>query len=264
MTLATYIKIWLASMRYSMVRNLMFRFDTTLWLLVEAAWMVVNILLIEVIFGHIDSLAGWSKHEMLLLVGTSMLISRLFMTFFMSNLFEVGRNVRTGAFDFFLAQPGNPLFMVSTRKIELDSLINAVLGLGLVVYAATKLGLQPTPGSLVIYGLMITCGVVIHYGACVLLVSTTFWTVRTEGVEGGYFTMFEFSRLPRAAFRGLANIVFVYIFPAVIVSNFPARVLIDGPHPVYLLWLVGATLVWFWIAVFVFNRGLGRYTSASS
>ena len=43
---------------------------------------------------------------------------------------DVGRNVRTGTFDFFLAQPGNPLFMISTRKIELDALINAALGLG--------------------------------------------------------------------------------------------------------------------------------------
>lgn len=264
MTLVTYLKIWLASMRYSMVRNLMFRFDTTLWMLVEGAWMLVNILMIEVIFGHIDSLAGWSKHEMLLLIGTSMLISRLFMGLFMTNLFEVGRNVRMGTFDFFLAQPGNPLFMVSTRKIELDALINALLGLALVIFAAAKLGLHPGVDSILAYGLMVLCGVAIHYGVCVLLVSTTFWTVRTEGVEGGYFTLFEFSRLPRAAFRGLASILFVYLFPAVIVSNFPARVLIDGPRPMFLLWLVGAALAWFWIAVLVFNRGLSRYTSASS
>jgi ABC-2 type transport system permease protein len=154
--------------------------------------------------------------------------------------------------------------MVSTRKIELDALINAVLGLALVVFAASKLGLHPGLDSILIYGLMVVCGVAIHYGVCVLLVSTTFWTIRTEGVEGGYFTLFEFSRLPRAAFRGLAHIVFVYFFPAGIVSNFPARALIGGFQPIALLWLVGATLAWFWIAVLVFNRGLSRYTSASS
>ena len=264
MTLAQYLRIWLASMRYSIVRNLMFRFDTILWFLVEAAWMVVNIVLIEVIFGHIDSLAGWSKYEMLLLVGTSMVIGRLFMGLFMSNLFDIGRTVRTGTFDFFLAQPGNPLFMVSTRKIELDGIFNAVLGLALVVFAAIRLDLHPGIADILVFGIMVTCGLLIHYSVCALLMSTTFWTIRTDGVEGGYFTLFEFSRLPRSAFRGLANIVFVYLFPAVIVSNFPARTLISGVQPVLLLWLVGATVAWFGLAVFVFNRGLRQYTSASS
>ena len=264
MTLAAYLRIWLASMRYSMVRNLMFRFDTLLWFLVEFAWMAVTIVMIEVIFGHIDSLAGWSKHEMLLLVGTSMVISRLFMGLFMSNLFEVGQSVRTGAFDFFLAQPGNPLFMVSTRKVELDGLMNVVLGIALVAYAASKLGLEPSLTGIAIYAIMILCGVAIHYGVCAILVSTAFWTVRSEGVETGYFTLFEFSRLPRSAFRGIANVVFVYLFPAVIVGNFPAKALIDGPEPYLLLWLVGATMAWFWVAVLIFNWGLRRYTSASS
>lgn len=264
MTLSQYLKIWLASMRYSIVRNLMFRFDTILWFLVEAAWMVVNIVLIEVIFGHIDSLAGWSKHEMLLLVGTSMVIGRLFMGLFMSNLFEIGRTVRSGTFDFFLAQPGNPLFMVSTRKVELDGLFNAILGVALVVFAAVKLELHPGLWDMLAFVLMVVCGLLIHYSVCAILMSTTFWIIRTDGVEGGYFTLFEFSRLPRSAFRGLGNIVFVYLFPAVIVSNIPARTLIDGIQPVTLLWLIGVTIAWFWLAVFLFNRGLRQYTSASS
>jgi ABC-2 type transport system permease protein len=264
MTLAAYLRIWLASMRYSTVRNLMFRFDTMLWFVVEFAWMVVNIVLIEVIFGHIDSLAGWSKYEMLLLIGTSMVISHLFIGLFMTNLFEVGRNVRTGAFDFFLAQPGNPLFMVSTRKVELDGLMNTFLGCAVVIFAAFKLSLEPGFTGIAIYGLMVLCGLAIHYGACAILVSTAFWTVRSEGVETGYFTIFEFSRLPRSAFRGIANVIFVYLFPAVIVSNFPAKVLIGGPEAHLLLWLAGATMAWFWLAVLVFNRGLRRYTSASS
>ena len=264
MKLISYFRIWLACIRYSVVRTMMFRFDTLMWALVELFWMAVNILTIEVIYSHTDAVAGWKEHEMLLLVGTAMIMQRLFMGFFWSNLFEVGRNVRSGHFDFFLAQPGNPLFMVSTRKIDPDGLVNVFVAAAVVIYSATKLHLQPSPGDIALYLLLLLVGLVIHYSTMVIVVSLTFWIVKTEGLEGSYFTLYEFARLPREAFRGVASIVFVYALPVVVVSYAPARTLLSGFNLTLLLWLVGAATAWFSLAVFIFHRGLRRYSSASS
>ena len=76
--------------------------------------------------------------------------------------------------------------------------------------------------------------------------------------------MSEFSRLPREAFKGLANIVFVWALPMVIVSNAPAQMLLHGFKPSLLAWVLGIATGWFAVTVFVFNRGLRRYSSASS
>ena len=65
-----YAKIWLASARYSITRTLMFRGDFFVWSLVELFWMSVNLFTISVIYDHTDSIAGWSKYQMVLLVGT--------------------------------------------------------------------------------------------------------------------------------------------------------------------------------------------------
>lgn len=264
MKLRQYLRIWLACVRYSLVRTMMFRFDFFLWSAVELAWMSVNVLLVEVIYQHVSSLAGWNKYQMLLLVGTSMLIQRLLMGFFWSNLFEMGRNVRSGAFDFYLAQPGNPLFMVSTRKLDPDGLANCVVAAAVVYYAAHRLGLHPGFFGVVLYVAMIACGLVIHYSLFLLAASLTFWIIKTEGIEGSYFTVADFSRLPREAFRGAANVLMVYLLPAVIVSNVPATMLFRGFKPIYALWLGAASAAWFSLAVYVFNRGLRRYASASS
>jgi ABC-2 type transport system permease protein len=40
--------------------------------------------------------------------------------------------------------------------------------------------------------------------------------------------------------------------------------LIHGFQPGYLIWLGGVALVWLALAIFVFNCGLRRYSSASS
>ena len=260
-----YAKIWAASARYSITRTLMFRGDFFVWSLVELFWMSVNILTITVIYEHTQSIAGWTKYQMVLLVGTSMLIQRFLMGFFWSSIFEMGRNIRSGNFDFYLAQPGNVMFMATTRKLDPDSLLNSLVAATVVIYAARQLGLDPSAGQIALYALMVLCGVVIHYSILVLSISLAFWLTSAQGIEGLYFTLTEFSRLPRAAFTGIATqMLFVWLLPVVMVTNVPASLLVQGFDLTLSAWLFGSALVWFAAAVFVFNRGLRRYTSASS
>jgi ABC-2 type transport system permease protein len=260
-----YLKVWLASARYSIVRTMMFRGDFFVWSLVEVFWMTVTVLTISVIYEHTNSIAGWTKYEMMLLVGTSLLIQRFLMGFFWSSLFEMGRNVRNGNFDFVLAQPGNVLFMASTRKLDLDGLLNSILAAAFVIYSASKLGIHPSAGSIAAYVLLVFFGLMIHYSILVLSISLVFWMSNAQGVEGGYFTLTEFSRLPKEAFTGLfTRFLFVWALPVVVVSNVPARTLRDGFDPGLVLWVAIAALAWFAAAVFVFHRGLRRYASASS
>ena len=260
-----YAKIWAASARYSITRTLMFRGDFFVWSLVELFWMSVNILTITVIYEHTQSIAGWTKYQMVLLVGTSMLIQRFLMGFFWSSIFEMGRNIRSGNFDFYLAQPGNVMFMATTRKLDPDSLLNSLVAAAVVIYAARQLGLDPSAGQIALYALMVLCGVVIHYSILVLSISLAFWLTSAQGIEGIYFTLTEFSRLPRAAFTGIATqMLFVWLLPVIMVTNVPASLLVQGFDLTLSAWLFGSALVWFAAAVFVFNRGLRRYTSASS
>lgn len=259
-----YLRIWAAAARYSVVRTLMFRGDFLIWSMVEFFWMAVNLLLISVVYRHTSSVAGWSEYEMVLLVGTAMLIQRLLMGFFWSSLFDMGRNIRTGAFDFFLAQPGHPLFMASTRKLDPDGLINSFVALAVVGYAAHRLGLHPSAWDLALYGSLILGGLAVHYSILVLTMSLGFWLKSTQNIEGTYFTISEFSRLPREAFRGVASVVFVWALPAVVVGNAPARTLLHGFEPAWVAWLFAAAAAWFGLAVFVFNQGLKHYSSASS
>jgi ABC-2 type transport system permease protein len=265
MKLVNYIRLWFACVRYSVVRSMMFRMDFIMWSIVEFLWMGVNVALVAVIYEHTDSVAGWSKYEMMLLIGTSMIIQRLMMGFFWSNVFELGRNVRSGNFDFFLAQPGNVLFMVSTRKLDLDSLANVVIAIGLVIYSLHQLHVTPGVLQIIAYILLLACSLAISYSLILLAVSLTFWIIKTEGIEGSYFSLTEFSRLPRQAVKSIIiNVGFVYVLPVVVISNIPAGTLLHGITLQNVLWLAGAAVFWFSLAVFVFNRGLRRYASASS
>lgn len=260
-----YLQIWLASARYSVVRTMMFRGDFIIWSIVELLWMSVNLLTISVIYEHTRSIAGWNKYEMILLLGTSMLIQRFLMGFFWSSVFEMGRNVRSGNFDFFLAQPGNVMFMATTRKLDPDGLINSIVAAGIVIYAADKLHLHPSVSDIALYAVMVFSGLVIHYSILTMSISLVFWMTSAQGVESTYFALTEFSRLPKAAFTGfVARVLFVWLLPVVVVSNAPASTILHGFSWTWGAWLFGVAVLWFAVCVVVFNRGLRRYTSASS
>jgi len=264
MPFSSYLRIWLACARYTIARTLMFRGDFFIWALVELGWMTVNLFMIAVIYRHTGSIAGWNEYQMVLLIGTGMLIQRLLMGFFWSSLFDMGRNIRTGAFDFVLAQPGHPLFMASTRKLDPDSLLNAFVALGVILYAVHKLGLHPGILDVALYAGLVLCGLAIHYSILVLSMTLVFWLRNAQGIEGSYFTLADFGRLPREAFKGVFRVLFVWFLPVVVVSNVPARALLDGFSCRWFAWVVLAAIAWFTLAVWTFGRGLRQYASASS
>jgi ABC-2 type transport system permease protein len=156
--------------------------------------------------------------------------------------------------------------MISTRKLEFDSLTNAVLAAFIVLYGVRSSGLHPGVLDVLLYTYLIICGLVIHFSIMAILVSLAFWLVRVQGIEGAYFGLFEVSKLPRPALRGIMEVAFVYALPAVIVTNVPASALLreDGPEPAAVWWVTLAAIGWFWLAVTIFRWGLRRYQSASS
>jgi len=220
MNLRQYLRIWLACVRYSLVRTMMFRFDFFLWSAVELAWMGVNVLLVEVIYRHTNSVAGWSKYEMLLLVGTSMLIQRLLMGSFGAICSKWGATFAPAPSTSTSRSPAIPVHGVDAQAGSRRTRQHR-RGRAVVCYAAHRLGLHPGFTGILLYLALVACGLIIHYSLFLLTISTTFWIIKTEGIEGSYFTIVDFSRLPREAFRGFASVLLVYFLPAVVVSNVP-------------------------------------------
>jgi ABC-2 type transport system permease protein len=207
MNLAHYARIWLTAARYSVVRTLMFRGDFIIWALVELFWMTVNLLMISVIYQHTDSVAGWSKYEMMLLVGTSLLIQRFLMGFFWSSIFRDGtqhpqRQLRL------LPRPTRQCH-VHGHDPEDRSRQPAQLAYRRRGGRLRRPAARPASrGSRTSRSMACSsvCGVIIHYSMLVLCITPAFWITSAQGIEGSYFTLSEFSRLPREAFRGVANI----------------------------------------------------------
>jgi ABC-2 type transport system permease protein len=264
MSFARYAGIWLAQIRYSTVREMMFKANFILWIVVELAWFALHLSFIQFLYLQVNTVAGWSKWEMVLLVATNNLIQQVFQTFLMINLTKLPELVRTGKLDFFLAQPAAVQFLVSTRNFEPGSVVNSAVGTIVCLVAIAHLQLRFHLAGLLVFPCLVFLGVLIHYSLLLILMSLAFWMTRAQGFINAYYNVFQIARLPREAFHGAARIIFTWTLPLLLIANVPARTLIYGFNARDLAGMGAATAVLVVLSTMVFRAGLRRYGSASS
>ena len=260
-----YFRIYTMLWRNSVMREMSFKSNFVLWIVAEMMWFALQLCFMNVLYSHTDSIAGWSRWEVVLLVGTSHLIQQLFTAVFLTNVTDLSELIRTGRLDFLLLLPVNTRFLISFRKVDLGAFVNAATAVGVIVYALRELGM--TPGWLQVMVFAVLCGVGawIHYSLIFLLATVSFWTVRAQGIVWGYYNLFNIARLPDSAFRGMYKVFFTYGLPILLVSNVPAAWLSERVRSVNsVATLLGMGCGCFLVREWVWRFSLKRYTSASS
>ena len=261
-----YFEIYSIMLRNSLIRELSFKANFILWLIVEVLWFCGQIFFFGIIFGQVDKIGDWTKWEVILLIGTHQIVAQLFQAFFFVNVANVPELVRTGKLDSLLALPIDSQFAVSTKQFGLDSIVNALLGAGVVIVSLTQLNLAPTAITVLLYLVALGFGVAIHYSIMLSLAAVSFWIVRAQGLVYGYFNFLHIARYPDVIFPRLFRFVFGWIVPVIIVANIPARLLIEPlARPGWLmLHLIVAATIAFVLSRLFWRYALRHYSSASS
>ncbi len=260
-----YLAIYAALWRNSVTREMSFKGNFLLWIVVELVWFGLQLCFVGVLFSQTETIGTWTVWQVVLLTGTSNFIQQIYQAFFLVNCTNLSELVRTGKMDFLLLLPVNTRFIVSVRQVDLPSFANAAFAACVMFYAARKLHLHPTAGQMLGFGGLCVIGLLVHYSLMFMLASVSFWTVRAQGIVWGYYNLFNIARLPDEAFRGVFKAVFTFALPVLLVSNVPVRVLVDtlsSPWP----WLVlsGLGVLWAFISEWFWRFSIRRYTSAST
>lgn len=263
--LLRYTRVYVALERNSVVREMSFKVNFTLWLFVEMLWFALQLGFNSVIYLHTESIGTWSKWEVVMLIGASHFIQQIFQAFFLVNCAQLSELVHSGKMDFMLLLPVNTRFLLSMRHVDMGGFVSAGSGLAVMWYAARQLELHPTAFQVLSFGLLCLTAVLVHYSLMFLMATTSFWTVRAQGLVMAYYNLFSVARVPDAAFGGAFRIVFTMAVPMLLVANVPVKVLanrLDAPGEVALM--VAMAAVCYLVSKLVWDRALRQYTSASS
>src|SRR4029450_9326948 len=261
-----YIEIYCIMLRNLLIREMSFKANFLLWMIVEVLWFCGQIIFFSIIFVQVDRIGDWTKWEVVLLIGTHQMIAQLFQAFFFVNVANIPELVRTGKLDSLLVLPIDSQFAVSTKQFALDSIVNAALGGVVVCVSLSQLRIMPNPVSILLYLAALGFGVAVHYSIMLGLAGVSFWIVRAQGLVYGYFNFLKIARYPDVIFPRIFRIIFGWVIPVIIIANIPARLLIKslGQPAQLMLHLVIASCTVFWLSRVFWKFALRHYSSASS
>ncbi|MCC7373964.1 MAG: ABC-2 family transporter protein [Verrucomicrobiales bacterium] len=263
--LGRYLSIYAAFWRNSLVREMGFKINFVLWIVVEMLWFALQLAFMAVIYSHTDRIASWTKWQVVLLVGANHFVQQLFTALFMNNCVKLSENVRSGGLDFMLLMPVNARFLISLRHVDFGAFVNAGSAVAVMAYAGIQLGLHPSAVQLAGAGSLLLLGLSIHYSVMYILACISFWTVRAQGIVWGYYNLFQLARLPDEAFRGMFRTVFTFVIPVLLVSNVPVKVLVEKLSSwTEIAWLGGLSVVIFAVSEAFWRWSVRHYGSASS
>src|SRR3974377_2279220 len=144
MSMKRYLGVYAALWRNSVTREMFFKGNFLLWIVVELLWFGLQLSFISVLYLHTEHIGTWTKWQVVMLIGASHLIQQIFQAFFLVNCTNLSELVRTGKLDFLFLLPVNTRFVVSLRQVDLGAFVNALSALGVMIYAAHRMSLVPT------------------------------------------------------------------------------------------------------------------------
>lgn len=234
----------------------------------ELGWVLLLFVFIQVIFSKTPDIRGWNEDQYLFLMGTHMLVTSLFETFFFGNCWRVSKLVQSGDLDFVLLRPANAQFLLSTERVDFSALTNLPVGAGLCIYAMIQLGTSVTFAKVALFIILILAGVLILYSLLFMFATTSVWLIRQTGIDHLWFYAVSLARYPAEIYKSFAGgalfFTLVFIFPVLMVSNLPASVMVRTFDPFIVGYILVASIVLLAISSIVFKVALRWYRSASS
>lgn len=247
--------------KISVMRDMSYRFNFLVNMGTDFVYNVLKIILIEVLFSNINSLGDLSKYEVLFILGTSFIIDSFYMMFNFFNHIQISENIRRGNLDYLITKPVSSWFMLSYKQFNLAGIGNLVFGIYIVYYCLSNGRVEIINWGL--YFLFLISGYFIYSSISLLIFTTAFWTIKTEGFIGVMVDMTEIMKYPHTIFPRVIQVVFTIIVPIFLIVSHPIHILLEKESIIYSIFLFSWSIIFVLIAQMVFKKALKMYESTN-
>jgi len=218
-----------------------------------------------ILFHRVNSLQGWKFEELIFIYGFSLTCLGFFNVLSL-NLYEFGeRYIMEGRFDQVLLRPLPSLFQILFEAFRVESFQEVLTGLALVAYASWKLQLHLAPTLIILFPLMVACGVVIYLSVFTILTSMSFWFEDRIGITPPVYNMIPFGRYPTTIYNVFLQFLLSWIVPFAFASFYPTALFLNrGEFRVYFYLVPWVALAFGSLALLIWNRGARNYQSTGN
>jgi ABC-2 type transport system permease protein len=260
-----YIKILKEQIKLSFMSIAIFRANFMLMLLQSIINSVLGILCVEFIYIHVESIAGWSKNEMIILYCTSMIINQVYRGLINPNHMRFIGSISSGSFDRMLVKPVSIIFQINTGSIDFSSFLSLIAPIVVLCLKIYSLEINIARLNVILFLVFLVNAVILLASFMMLLYSLAFKHIRVYGLTGIYFILMSMSEKPKEIFSYKEVMyAFVFLIPSVPLANVPASLLLNKGNIPGMITAAVSGMIFFLMSTAAIKKGIRKYSSASS
>jgi ABC-2 type transport system permease protein len=251
--------------RLGLLNIMQYRTDFFVSLLNVLITLGTQILGLQVIFGQTTDLRGWTRDDLIVLIGIHMLVGGLLGLVIRPSMQALMEGIRLGTFDFVLTKPVDSQLFTSVQKVAPQSITDMLFGIGVILIGMARLQADLSAGNVVVFLVMLLAGIVIIYSFMLILSTMAFWFVRLDNVLVIFQTMFgNAGSWPITIYPGWLRTTLTFFVPVAFAVTIPAESLTGRLDATTVLITLALSVLFFTGARLFWRYALRHYTGASA
>lgn len=257
-------KLAFSYLRIGVLNELQYRANFFIQLFQSAVAVGTGLIGLSLVFGQVDDLAGWTRPELLAVMGVHILMGGIIRSAIQPNMERLMGDVLEGTLDFALTKPADAQTLVSVREFRFWQLTDVLVGLVILIYAVVQLQLEMAAVQILTFLAALLLGAIMLYCVWLMVTSIAFWVIRVGDIVELFQGLFAAGRWPVSVYPDWLRTGMTFLVPVAFAVTMPAEAMTNRLTTDTILFAVGLTLVLMLLARGVWLLGLRSYSGASA
>lgn len=258
-----YFKIYSILVKINIARLFAYRANFLNSIVGSLVWSIFNILSITLLTTRTSTVFGWSRYELMLLIGIYNIIFSIFYIFFARNFTELSNTIHFGRLDAILLRPIDSQFAISFWFSSAHQVIRLAIGILFTLYLTGQMHLVLSPFVVLGFFILIFFSIVIMYSIWFIVLTLTLWFSRLSNLVDLMYQINGIVRFPQEMYKSANLIIFYALFPLTFVIVSPAKALLQKILLGEIVWPIICSIALLFISRKFWQFALRSYTSAS-
>ncbi len=251
-------------LRVGVMNELQYRANFVVSLFQSAITLLVGLAVLALVYSHTDELNGWSRPELLCVLGIQILMGGVIKTYIQPNMARIMDEVREGTLDYALTKPEDAQVLVSVREVRIWQVVDVFSGAVVLGFGLSRIATDLGPADALAFALALLFGGLMIYCFWLVIATGAFWVVNMWTAAELFDGLFQTGRWPVGIYPGWLRYSVTFLVPIAFAVTVPAQAVTSR-----LEWQTLALAAVFAAVLFVATRrfwrfGLSRYSGASA
>ena len=251
-------------LRIGVMNELQYRVNFFIQILQAAISVGTGLIGLSLVFGQVNNLAGWSRSELLAVMGVHILMGGIIRSAIQPNMERLMNDVLNGTLDFALTKPADAQTLVSVREFRFWQLVDVIVGVIILSIAVAQLHEKMQTLQVVAFLAALLLGATMLYCVWLMVTSIAFWVIRVGDIIELFQGLFAAGRWPVSIYPDWLRTGMTFLVPVAFAVTVPAEAMTNRLTPQTMLGDLGLTALLMLLSRGVWLLGLRNYSGASA